>query len=109
MAQTSLVDSHGLLVPEVDINLRKLYLLELLTLMTIFAQASHGSLQGLPGHTFACTCLAHNHVAMPSHFAVKDLNDLGHKFRHHLHEHIMNDCQAGGCNATVEQDASCDV
>jgi len=55
------------------------YLLELLTFMGVLAQATHGALQGLPSHTLASASLANNHVAMPGHFAVKDLDDLGHK------------------------------
>ena len=59
-------------------------LLELLALMTILAQASHGTLQCLPCYTLAGSCLSHNHVSMPGHFAVKDLDDFGDKLRHHL-------------------------
>lgn len=52
--------------------------------MIVLAELAHGSLQSLPGHTLASPSLAHNHVAVASHFAVKDLDDLGHKLRHNL-------------------------
>ena len=60
------------------------YLLELLTFMSVLAQAAHGALQGLPSHTLASASLANNHVAMPGHFAVKNLDDLGHKLWNNL-------------------------
>ena len=60
------------------------YLLEQLTLMAILAQAAHGTLQGLPGHTLASPSLANNHVAVSGHFAVEDLDDLGDELRHDL-------------------------
>ena len=60
------------------------YLLELLAFMGVLAQAAHSPLQGLPSHTLASASLANNHVAMPGHFAVKDLDDLGHKLWNHL-------------------------
>ncbi len=52
--------------------------------MGVLAQAAHGALQGLPSHTLAGASLANNHVAMPGHFAVKDLDDLGHKLWNNL-------------------------
>jgi len=61
------------------------HLLELLTFMSVLAQAAHGALQGLPSHALASASLANNHVAMPGHFAVKDLDDLGHKLWNNLH------------------------
>ena len=60
------------------------YLLKVLAFMIVLAKPGHGSLQCLPGNTLASTCLAHDHVTMPGHFTVKDLDDLGHKLRHHL-------------------------
>ena len=60
------------------------YLLEMLAFMIVLAESGHGSLQCLPGNTLASACLAHNHVSMAGHFTVKDLDDLGHKCRHHL-------------------------
>lgn len=59
-------------------------LLELLAFMAILVQAGHGTLQSLPSYTLACSCLPHNHVTMPGHFAVKNLYDLGDKVRDHL-------------------------
>lgn len=59
-------------------------LLEVLALVVVLAEARHGPLQGLPGHTLACTSLAHDHVTVTRHLTVKDLNDLGDKLWHHL-------------------------
>lgn len=71
-------------------------LLELLAFMAILAQASHGTLQSLPSYTLACSCLPHNHVAMPGHFAVKDLYDLGDKLRDHLSKETQRvSCSVG--------------
>ena len=77
------------------------YLLELLTLVVVLAKAAHSSLQSLPGHTLASTCLAHNHVAMTCHLTVKDLDDLGDKLRHHLHSaQTLNEtaCSSAPCH-----------
>ena len=56
----------------------------MLAFMIVLAELAHGSLQSLPGYALASSSLAHNHVTVASHFAVKDLDDLGNKFRHNL-------------------------
>ena len=77
------------------------YLLELLAFVVVLAKTGHSSLQSLPGHTLASTCLAHNHVAMTCHLTVKDLDDLGDKLRHHLQStQTLNDtaCSSALCH-----------
>ena len=85
------------------------YLLEQVTLVTIFTQAAHGTLQGLPSHTLASPSLANNHVAMSGHFAVKDLYDLGDELRHDLHmytQHSGTQHSEAGCAMPTPFDSS---